>query len=364
MIKKLAFPLALAVLLVFAIGFAGPLETDGTTIIKDKIHKGEVAEFNITVINNQDREDTLYITTKGDWDVTIRPYILEMEKFSSASVYVRVAPPTAIAKGLYGVRLAIDSNFHPGISTYKYVEVEVLDDIVAPKLEDKVDISKEFKKGFLSETYTVYIHNIGRTIVTNKYSVEQEDFASYFTAYNPDYTSAEGKAYTWDYTLSPGETFVISYTTSYQSLLGVAVLFIIALLLLARYYATDFRLEKKIYLDGKAGEPRAVRVKLSVQNLSNKEQSGIVVADIIPAPLKLTKEFGTLKPDIIERAGHNLRIIWKLDKLAPKESRVLSYQMKSRIRILGRISLPPAMLSYKKGKKSAKMFSDISAAKE
>ena len=52
------------------------------------------------------------------------------------------------------------------------------------------------------------------------------------------------------------------------------------------------------------------------------------------------------------------RLVWKFDSLAPKEERLLSYEIKSKIHVIGKLNIPQASLvQTKSGKKISKIFS-------
>jgi hypothetical protein len=63
----------------------------------------------------------------------------------------------------------------------------------------------------------------------------------------------------------------------------------------------------------------------------------------------VVKEFDTLKPEVkVTQTGTTL--IWKIDKLRPKEDRVLTYRIKPVMNLEGKVKLPKAYFSYKLGK--------------
>ena len=75
-------------------------------------------------------------------------------------------------------------------------------------------------------------------------------------------------------------------------------------------------------------------------------------------PLTLIKNFGTAIPDQIISKRKGTRLVWKFDSLAPKEERLLSYEIKSKIHVIGKLNIPQASLvQTKSGKKISKIFS-------
>ncbi|MBU5688868.1 MAG: hypothetical protein KQA41_01420 [Candidatus Aenigmarchaeota archaeon] len=90
-------------------------------------------------------------------------------------------------------------------------------------------------------------------------------------------------------------------------------------------------------------------VTLHVRNNSIREIHNVVVKDTVPSVFAVVKEFDTLKPEVkVTQTGTTL--IWKIDKLRPKEDRVLTYRIKPVMNVEGKIKLPKAYFSYKSGK--------------
>jgi len=73
---------------------------------------------------------------------------------------------------------------------------------------------------------------------------------------------------------------------------------------------------------------------------------------------KLVKNFGTVVPSQIISTKSGTRLIWKFDSFAPQEERMLSYELKSEIHVIGKLQLPQAKLLQRKGKQVlSKVFS-------
>ena len=77
-----------------------------------------------------------------------------------------------------------------------------------------------------------------------------------------------------------------------------------------------------------------------------------MIQDYIPTPLHLTKDdFGTIEPTTIKKKKTKILLTWKFDVLEPREERVISYGMKSRLKVIGKVFLPQAILAQKIGPK-------------
>jgi RPA family protein len=60
--------------------------------------------------------------------------------------------------------------------------------------------------------------------------------------------------------------------------------------------------------------------------------------------LEVKEEFDTLDPEEIEETENGARLIWKIEKMEPKESRILTYKIRSDLEVESEIILPGAEL--------------------
>lgn len=154
----------------------------------------------------------------------------------------------------------------------------------------------------------------------------------------------------------------IKYTMSYFPLVFSIAVVIIALIFLVSFYVSGLKIDKQLLIPSKSTHgKKAVKVKLSIKNGTNKEIKNVHVEDYIPEPLHLIEDFGTLHPSTVKKLENKIKLIWRLPKLEPKEERVLSYAFRSKLEVLGKILLPRARLIWKKegDKKHSASYSGI-----
>ncbi len=70
------------------------------------------------------------------------------------------------------------------------------------------------------------------------------------------------------------------------------------------------------------------------------------IIDIIPHIMEPTGDYGSLKPDHIQKGTRTTRFIWNMGRLEPGEERVLSYKARARLALAGEITLPVAVVQY------------------
>ncbi|RMF05025.1 hypothetical protein D6764_05820, partial [Candidatus Woesearchaeota archaeon] len=214
------------------------------------------------------------------------------------------------------------------------------------------------EKEFLKSREYITLTNDGNVENSAKVRIKTGFFERIFTKTNPkaELKDEEGqKYYEWEFTLVPQETAVIAISKNYRPLaLGIVSLIVIVLgyfifrpPLVAEKKATRVRKGRK---DDQETE---VKIMILVRNRTGRVVNDITVKDRIPRIAELEKEFeiGTLAPTkITKNDKFGVRLQWKIPSLDPFEERVITYKIKSRLKIVGGIRLPPAVVEFSSGK--------------
>ncbi len=340
--------LVLVFLVTISSAFAiSPLVIDSQPV-KTDISPSESAIFTITVINNQNHRDTFALTAPlSTWDITFSDYIVDVPANGMEELTVRLSPPMKTKDGKYAVYLKARSINNIEVSNHEYVHVTVS----KPEVETTEDIREISVTESASETlfgksYSFNITNTGNVM----YSDEWVQLVSYFDLSllksNLEYGSEEyGDDYkvSWPIDLEPGEVMTITYSISYFPVFIGGILLLLAVFLFTTNYLNKFNVTKEL----KRGAD-SILVSVSIKNRTNAEMKNVKLEDMVPKPLKLVKDFGTVVPSSIVNLKNGSKINWKFDVLAPKEEIVLTYQVKSSMHVLGNIQLPQARLTQDK----------------
>ena len=123
----------------------------------------------------------------------------------------------------------------------------------------------------------------------------------------------------------------------------LAILFVIAIILLAKQYSrTHLVLKKKVsFVKAKGGE-FALKVSIFVQ--AKKFIERINLTDRLPPLVRLYEGGIESQP----RQQDARKMEWNFDKLQEGETRIVSYIIYSKIGILGKFALPSAVAIYEK----------------
>jgi hypothetical protein len=106
-----------------------------------------------------------------------------------------------------------------------------------------------------------------------------------------------------------------------------------------------------------------LRVQINIRNRGSETLSDLRIIDKIPSIAEVRKEFqlGSLQPSkIIEREKKSTIIRWNVDSLESHEERLISYDVKSKLSILGNLNLYATLVRFRDSKgKERRALSNI-----
>ncbi|HIH23991.1 TPA: hypothetical protein HA251_03075 [Candidatus Woesearchaeota archaeon] len=160
----------------------------------------------------------------------------------------------------------------------------------------------------------------------------------------------------WEIPLKPSETKAFTYTENYRILVLLALLAImagIAYFVLRSPVTTTKEAVAIAHGDGVSD----IKVRLFVRNRSAKIIQSIQLTDKVPslADVHKTDTPGNTAPSkVAQNERHGTLLRWDFDVLEPYEERVVTYQMKSKLKIIGKMKLPNARVKFtSKGRERA-----------
>jgi len=226
--------------------------------------------------------------------------------------------------------------------------------------EENIAVSKNMRRGIISKTYEVKLTNVGNLAVDDFYIETLPSWTRFFLSTEPKATvnkiKGDGVTASWYYSLAPAEEATIIYTVSYLPFIILLIIFGVVAYGVSRQFGKEFVIKKSVVKEG-----GAMKIKVSIKNVSDKQIMGVTVSDSVPTPLRLVKDFGTANPTVIKKEDGIIRVIWKFDVIYPNEERLLVYGLKTALSFVGEASLPPAELKFKKeGKQRAIQSNTVS----
>ena len=220
------------------------------------------------------------------------------------------------------------------------------------------DITKisETKKSFLKTEEKITYTNEGNVKKQETLKIEMGFFKDIVTSTNPKtyVLKEDGKRYrALDVDLKPGVKIEIMVVKNFRPLVLIITITLI-LLVLYSIFRSDIVVKKHaVVLGTKEGGITEMKVIMNVRNRTARPIKNVAIIDNVPNIADIQKEFqiGTLKPTKIvthERKGNLIK--WNIDLLEKYEERIITYKVRSKLSILGKFKLPPAVIKYENEK--------------
>jgi hypothetical protein len=215
--------------------------------------------------------------------------------------------------------------------------------------EKKSILTEEDKSGLIIRNYIITKTNAGNTLENIQIEVNKNIFSRLFTSFDiePNLVEREGFSvkYTWiKNRFEPGEVFTLKTRTNYLLPFIIIIVGIIAFFGIKRYAEAKVEITKSVSHVKTKNDEFALKIRLSVKARKNIENATLV--DRVPPILKIYNKFGINKPHKID--ANNRRIHWNLQNLNAGEERVFSYIVYSKIGVVGKFSLPEAIVVFEK----------------
>lgn len=208
------------------------------------------------------------------------------------------------------------------------------------------------KESFLKSTKSVRVSS-NNPSYKGSAKLEISAFRNLFTSAEPDADYVkDGKRHylVWEVNMRGEKEIVLSVYTNYRPL---AIIIILVIAVLAIYYVlrSPLTLSKSISdIKKREGGISEVRVMIRVKNRGASELSHIEISDNVPHIADIDRDItiGSIQPArILRHQNKGIMIRWYIEKIEGGDERVLTYTMKSRLPILGELTLQPANARYR-----------------
>lgn len=217
--------------------------------------------------------------------------------------------------------------------------------------ETKEISTQEDSSGLIIHTTTITKINTGNVDELVQINIEKNILTRLFTSFNIEPTSIfrDGLKveYSWTEELGPAEILSIKAKSNYIFPLLVILLAVAVIYVVKNYTTQKIEVKKSVHHIKTKGGEFALRVKISLK--ARRDLENVSLIDSVPPIVKVYKNFGTTQPDKIDSASRRLR--WNIGNLATGEERVFSYVVYSKVGVVGKFSLPEALVVYEKDEK-------------
>ncbi len=204
--------------------------------------------------------------------------------------------------------------------------------------------------GFLTTVTTMTKTNLGNSVAAGYFDYPVSMITGMLVSSSVDELSSDSEGMHWIFDIQPGESQVLQVTVSY-----VPVLIAIAVILLsgavAYYLLTRGLIVRKRVFKLRKGEGTAqFTVMVHIKNRTRGPVKELTVFEILPKLIRPSTHFGLMKPKTVQHGDKGDKLIWDIPEMARGEERIISYQVDSKVTVLGSISLPVCMVRYKTAK--------------
>lgn len=316
-----------------------------------KINPGETYTLSVEIENKNVRYiKELKVLLSSD--VLTKETVTELGPLKKKTIQFPISFPrgTKPIKDNFIIKIEVDDEAVVTKSTgYEIVQVKDFD--------SEIDASSSF----LLNRYNVLLTNTGNVDTTAEYKVKTNFINYYFIRGNAEsmLKQVDGKYYkVYIKSLAPDESFQLSIVASYRPVLYV-VLAIIVLFILYYTLRSPIVIRKSVSsIKTKEDTLSELKVLLHIKNRTKRTFEDIIILDRIPKIIEMGRDFeiGTIKPAKVmshEKKGTIAK--WEINSIESYEERVVAYKLLTNFNILGGLTLPIAVLKYRKhnGKEKA-----------
>jgi hypothetical protein len=204
---------------------------------------------------------------------------------------------------------------------------------------------------------TVIITNNGNLAGIAEHSFSAGCIKRMFTKFSPEAVKEKGidgnTYYVVREKLGPQQSIEITADTNYRLLVTI-ILFLIICWILYMVFRSPIIIVKKADPVGKTVDGLSeIKVRIYMKNRSRKPTNNIRVIDTVPSivDLEKSKHLGSMEPVNVSKGTRGTIAKWEFESLEPYEERVIAYNIKSKLKLIGGIRLPHAKARFeaKKG---------------
>ncbi len=264
---------------------------------------------------------------------------LKILPLSTRSELFKFKVPESVKPGKYGlsVRLYFDKQLADK-QTFNF-DVSTI---------SNVDFQTETGKSFLKRWLIVRKSNLGNVEAEESYSMQLSWFQKVFASFNPEPTLIDDYGAHWQFVVQPNTEYTIKVTINYQPFFWVLIiLFVFGMF--SYYILTRGVIVKKEILKLKSTKEGAseLRVMIHIKNNSRKTLKHVNLIEILPHHIHPKTHFDTLKPNKVQKGAPGIRLLWEIPEIVKSEERIITYSVETKVGVLGKVTLPPAMLRFK-----------------
>ncbi len=243
--------------------------------------------------------------------------------------------------------------------TYKFTTALYCGDDRAAEVERQLQVEgfselkpEEMKKSFLFRNeFKRTIYNDGNAPNTFTVKVESNWFRKLFTSTYPsaEYLREDGVSYfMWTEDVEPRSSIEVTRVENYR-LIPIVIIILAVVTLLYFLLRSPLVLSKQAKVIGKEKEGISeLKIRLFIRNRSSQQITGIEVIDRVAGLVEIEKkkQLGTIAPTKIVKRKKMTYAHWNIESIDPFEERIITYTVKSQLKLAGDIFLPSMTATF------------------
>ncbi len=253
-------------------------------------------------------------------------------------------------------QLSLTPNSKTVPGTYPLTITISVDNITVNKFETTLTVASynteertSSTSGAWFKTTTSYsITNTGNSVQATSVAHPTNWFSRLFTT-SPQKYEAQNNSLEFMATLEPGARVEFSVTRNFR-LLAILAAILVASVVLYFVFRSPLILQKEAQIRGSSSDGVSeLRIRLHVKNRSARSVNSLHVVDKVTSMADVVKEasLGTLQPSkIVRKPGHGTLVRWDIDSLDSFEERIITYTVKTKLKLIGDVYLPAAKVKF------------------
>jgi len=319
----------------------------------EKINPQEPQSIRIFLQNKNplDLKD-LVIRLQSDLPEFNKETSIHLPSLGKKNIEFTVTPDSYQSPGKYFLFFSFEKNG----DIIKVVPREI--EVLTLTLPFEMNINEE--KSFLKTTYNILVKNTGNVKNTQSVTFPVSFWGNLFTYSNAETVKKDGQRYlSWEATLAPKETINVIAAKNYRYPFYI-IFIILVLVAVYLYLRSPISLVKTVTRAKKDATLSELKITLNLKNITKKPIKNVEVIDLVPgiADIEKSLELGTLTPQEVKHTKKGTLVKWKISEIDPQEHRLITYKIKSKLKILGALKLPRAKACFGPGKKKKVAYSN------
>ena len=210
---------------------------------------------------------------------------------------------------------------------------------------------KLIEESFLKSVTTIKLTNDGNIENSQVYKYPVSLFEKTFTKVKNDHfiTNQGDRLINFQVSLEPQQTLTLVINTNYRIILYAVILIIIINVMYFQLRSPVITRKEALTSQNSHEGVSEFKIRLIVKNRSQKPVENVKIIESVPSLASLVNEstLGTLEPTkIIKHDKRGTIIRWDINYLEPFEERIITYKIKSKLNIVGGLTLSPTKIKY------------------